>query len=160
MEKANKQLFIAVSLNATESIGVCENTSKVPTPYERMAFLKELSNIGFYPILMIRPVLPDGLIPVTECEKIIESTHEYISCVVSSGLGVNDFILQRLNLKESEFSYKKDQDYLQGAINCEIKFIDVDAELKRIQNKCESLAVPFFEHSMPALNYVVNKDIA
>lgn len=160
MEEVNKQLFIAVSLNATDSIGVCENTYKVPTPDERVAFLKELSEIGLCPILMIRPVFPDSLIPVTECEKLIESTREYISCVVSSGLGINEFILKRLNVKESEFSYKKDQEYLQGAINCEIKFIDVDEELKRIYKKCESLTVPIFEHSMPALNYIADKALS
>ena len=103
---------------------------------------------------MLRPVFPNEIIPVKECLQIIERTHQYISCVVSSGLGVNNSILDRLKKGESDFSYYQNQEYLQGAIDCEIKFIDVDFELKKIREKCHELDVTFFEHSMPSLNYV------
>lgn len=81
-----------------------------------------------------------------------------VSCVVSSGLGVNDSILSRLGMKESDFSYKENQEYLQGAIECEIKFVNVEKELAALHKKCTSLGIPMFEHSMPAINYVMNME--
>ena len=151
----NKQIFIAVSLNAIDSIDICENTDRVCSPKERIEFLKKLSDKGFTPILMLRPIFPDTIIPVEECLQIIDRTHSYISCVVSSGLGVNQDILDRLGINESQFSYNQNQEYLQGAIDCEIKFINVDYEIQKISQKCQSLKIPMFEHSMPALNYLL-----
>lgn len=154
MEAANKRLYIAISLNAIESIGVCEDTDKVCSPESRIEFLKSLSEHGFMPILMLRPVFPDKIIPVAECLRIIEYTKDYISCVVSSGLGINDDVIDRLGIPADEFTYDNNQEYLQGAIDCEIKFVDVRDELKKIEEKCKSVNVSMFIHSMPALNYI------
>lgn len=154
MRQSNKHIFIAISLNAIDSVNVCENTEKVCSPDERINFIEKLSEENLFPILMLRPVFPNEIIPVNECLKIIERTHQHISGVVSSGLGINDNILDRLKKKENDFLYHQNQEYLQGAIDCEIKFINVDFELKRIREKCNELNVPLFEHSMPALNYV------
>lgn len=157
MEELGKDLFIAVSLNAIESIDVCEDTCRVPSPNQRMLFIEDLSKNGFKPILMLRPIFPNKMIPVTECLKIIDKTKNSISCVVSSALGINDKILQQLGLAATEFSYSSNQEYLLGAINCEIKFIDVDEELSQIQEKCESVNIPFFKHSLPAINYLIEQ---
>ena len=151
----NRHMFVAISLNALASINLCENENVVCTPEERIDFIKRLANKGFMPILMLRPVFPDSIIPVGECLQIIEQTHQYISCVVSSGLGINSDILKRLSMKESDFIYNECQDYLQGAIDCDIKFVNVDYEIKQIYEKCSSLNVAIFDHSMPALNYIL-----
>ena len=156
LNQANKQLFIAISLNALESINVCESAGKVCSPNSRIDFIKKLSDRGYTPILMLRPIFPDNIIPVEECLRIIDLAHKHVSCIVSSGLGVNDDILERLGMKESDFSYNQSQEYLQGAIDCEIKFIDVTTEMEKIRKKCHSLNVAFFEHSMPALNYIMD----
>lgn len=156
MQRYNKQIFIAISVNAIESINICENIKKVCTPHERIKFIKKLSKENLSPILMLRPIFPNQMIPINECLNIIEKTHQYVSCVVSSGLGINTDILNRLGKKEDDFLYSKNQEYLQGAIDCEIKFIDVDYEIKKISEKCRELDVPLFEHSMPALNYVAS----
>lgn len=155
---AGKMMFVAVSINAIDSISICENPDLVAMPMRRISFIKELSTIGLHPILMLRPVFPSEVIPVAECEKLIEATSNDVSCVVSSGLGVNDSILSRLGMKESDFSYKENQEYLQGAIECEIKFVNVEKELAALHKKCTSLGIPMFEHSMPAINYVMNME--
>lgn len=155
MDEKGKKIFIAISLNSLASVGVCEDISKTPSPIERIYFIKKLSKEGYNPILMLRPIFPDKIIPVGECLEILESTYEYVSCVVSSGLGVNSDILKRLDMQENDFTYNQSQEYLQGAIDCEIKFVDVDFEIEKIRQKCESLNISMFEHSMPALNYVL-----
>lgn len=155
MQNAGKHIFVAISLNSLYSIDVCENVKKVPTPKERINFMKELSGRGFFPILMLRPIFPDKIIPVKECLEIIDYLYQYISCVVASGLGINCDILNRLGMKEADFTFNSAQEYLQGAIDCEIKFIDVDYELDTIRQKCKELHVPMFAHSMPALNYII-----
>ena len=155
MAEKGKHLFIAVSLNAIESYSVSENVSLIHSPSERIEFIKKLALNNFRPIVMIRPVFPDSMIPVTECCRIVRELKGYISCVVTGGLGINKDILKRLGLKENDFKYISDQTYLQGAIDCEIKFIDVDSELNQIKKECEKLNIPFFLHSMPALNYLL-----
>ena len=48
-------MFVAVSINAIDSISICENPDLVATPMRRISFIKELSAIGLHPILMLRP---------------------------------------------------------------------------------------------------------
>ncbi len=154
LSEINKRLFFAVSINALESREICEEVTLVPSPMERIDFLRRLSDKGFKPILMLRPIFPNNIIPINECLKIIEYAKNYVACVVYGGLGVNSDILKRLGMKATDFSYIKNQEYLQGAIECEINFVDVTKEIKQIQEKCRSLNIPYFEHSMPALNYL------
>lgn len=154
MANVSKHFFIAVSINATDSISVSENTAKTCTPKQRVAFIKALSEKGFKPILMLRPIFPDRMIPVDECLQLIDELHPYISCVVTSGLGVNADILSRLGMHESDFVYSNNQEYLDGAITSEIRFIDVDYELQQIHEKCAEVGIPVFLHSMPAINYI------
>lgn len=155
--KANaleKDVFIAVSINSLQSSSFCEELQRVPSPSERIQFIKALSGVGFKPILMLRPVFPSRFIPVEECIHVIDLCEPYISCVVSSGLGVNDNVLNRLGLEQEELSYSNNQEYLQGAIDCEIKFVDVSYEMSMIKDHCNKRHIRFFEHSMPALNYL------
>ena len=84
--------------------------------------------------------------------------HQQDRYTADQELGVNDSILSRLGMKESDFSYKENQEYLQGAIECEIKFVNVEKELAALHKKCTSLGIPMFEHSMPAINYVMNME--
>lgn len=154
MNLHNMDLYIAISLNAIDSNSVCEDVHRVCTPEKRIDFIRKLSQKGFKPILMLRPVFPDKNIPVNECLKIIDCCAPYASCVVSSELGVNNDVLKRLGLGKADFCYLENQEYLQGAIDCEINFVDVRKELNIIQKECEKLNCCFFSHSMPALNYL------
>ena len=154
----DKELFIAISLNSLNSYGICENVAKVPTPQERIDFIAKLSESNFRPILMLRPIFPDSIIPIEECLQIIDQVKDNISCVVSSELGINENVLSRLGMKESDFNLSDNQEYLQGAIDCDIKFIDVSNEIKIISDKCEHLGINIFKHSMTALNFLANSN--
>jgi len=107
---------------------------------------------------MIRPLFPNNIIPVSEIGEILSNCHDYLSCVVASGLGVNEHILKRLGLKENDFVYNESQEYLQGAINCEIKFVDVTKEMEHVKKECLNFNLALFEHSMPALNYLFEQE--
>lgn len=154
MDSHKANLYIAISLNALDSNNICEDIRRVCTPEKRIEFIKELSLLGFKPILMLRPVFPDTIIPINECLQIIDCCAPYASCIVSSELGINNDILKRLGFNKSDFCYLANQEYLQGAIDCEIDFVDVRKELDIIQKECEKCNCRFFSHSMPALNYV------
>lgn len=47
MKCSNKQVFIAISLNAIDSINISENVKKTRTPDERIEFIKKLSEEEF-----------------------------------------------------------------------------------------------------------------
>lgn len=158
MNLQSKDLYVAISINSFDSNYICEDVNRVSTPEKRLEFIKKLSNLGFKPILMLRPVFPNHIIPVNECLQIINLCASYVSCVVASELGINDDILKRLNLSKSDFHFLANHEYLQGAIDCEIEFVDVREELRIIQKECEKLNCHFFTHSMPALNYLISKD--
>lgn len=155
MENDGKQLFIACSINASSSWTKYENELSVPSPEKRFVFLEALNQNGLNPILMLRPVFPSNLIPSDELLEIVESAKGTVSCIVTGGLGVNDDVLNRLGLGEQDLCYNQDQEYLQGAIECEIKFVDVERELEIISRKCDEINIPLFLHSMQALNYLL-----
>ncbi|MCQ2462865.1 MAG: radical SAM protein [Clostridia bacterium] len=157
MNSIGKQLFFAVSINSYNSNYLCEDVTRVHTPEERIEFIKQLSDNGIKPILMLRPVFPNYIIPIQECLTIIDKTYKSISCVISSELGVNDDVLNRLQINENEFDYLETKEYLDGAIDCDIKFINVAEELCMIDKKCRNNGVRCFSHSIPAINYVLNK---
>lgn len=156
MKTKGKELFIAVSLNAIESYSVSENPDFISSPMKRIEFIKVLAKNEFHPILMLRPILPNSMIPIEECINIVKQLKGYVSCVVSGELGVNKSILERLHLDETDFEYNDKKEYLQGAIDCSIRFINADRELAEIRKICQAEAIPFFLHSMPALNYIGN----
>jgi DNA repair photolyase len=157
MRESNKLFVFAVSISAIESASKTENADRVPSPLSRIAFIKQLSDSGIPVIAMIRPVYPDKIIPITELAKIIDLCRGHVSCVVSGGLGVNDNILARLDMTRDAFTYYENYEYLQGAIDCEINFVNVADELNLLRAKCAGVSLPFFEHSMPALNFLYNQ---
>lgn len=157
MRDNNKFLFMAVSIPALESANVTEDLSKIPTPQERVLFLENISKRDILNILLIRPLLPDDLVPVDEVIRIVQQCKNFVSCIVSSGLAVNDHILKRLNLKEDNLTYSNEKiDYLVGAIEGNVRYIDVKDKIEIIKNECKKWEIPFFEHSVPALNYLMN----
>lgn len=154
MNDYNQELFFASSINALSSVRKYES-NKTKDPYIRLNFIKRMAQNDFKPILMLRPIFPNAIIPICECLDVIDYVSSDISCVVSSGLGVNENVLHRLKLKDEDFIYNNNQEYLQGAIDCDIKFVNVDNELKTIKEKCTYQNIPFFEHSINALNYLL-----
>lgn len=156
MNSYNKDVIVAVSLFATNSYSISENQNKVPTPEARIYFLNKIAESGIKAIALIRPVFPNKIVNVKELYEIIDSIKSFISCVVSSGLAVNDNILWRLGMNSNDFSYASSNNYLEGVMEGELKFIDVSEELLLVKNYCIKNEIPYFEHTMPALDYLLN----
>ncbi len=154
MEKSGNMFYLAVSIPGLSSYGVTETKDIIEPPEKRIDCLKRAKAIGINTILMARPLYPDTIIPVQEILDLIDKCKEYVSCVVASGIAVNDEILKQLGMKSEDFNYLADNEYLVGAIPCQLDYIDVRKEMKVISNYCKSIALPYFDHSISALNYI------
>ena len=155
MRNAGKQIFLAVSISAIESAGVTEDLERVPSPYERINFLRDVSKAGITTFLVIRPLYPQTIIPISEVFSLVDKSKNYVSGILSSGLAVNKTILDQLGLDENDFLYSEEDksDYFVGAIE-DIKFTNVKKELKMLRDYCKKHNIPFFSHSLPAINYM------
>lgn len=156
MDAEGKTLFVAVSVFATNSYAKSENPNVVPSPAERIAFLKALSEEGFCTITLIRPIFPSTIVPIKELYEIVDlCKNNENNCIVASGLAVNSNILWRLGIDKSKFNYTSNAHYLEGAMEGELNFVDVSRELSDLKVYCSNQNVPLFEHTMPALNYLL-----
>lgn len=154
MREQGNQLYIAVSLCADRSYAIAEDPIMCPSPSQRLENLHRGHDLGIKTLLLLRPVFPDSVIPVKECICILEKAKNDVDAVISSGLIVTDNILARLGLENNTFTYKSDSksEYLSDIEDA--KYLDVEMELSRIKEGCRERGLPFFEHSMPALNYL------
>ena len=159
MEVDNLLFAVAVSIPAKGSYTVTEDAACIATPEERCDCIRRLHNAGIKTVFMARPVFPDNIIPVEEITGMIKENASYIDAVVSSGLAVNPAILGRLGMSENDFNYLPgdNAEFLIGSEAKDIKYIDVKAEMKKIQDCCEAYSIPFECHSMDALNLLLEK---
>ena len=157
MRDEEKNLILAVSVCADRSYHLTENIEMCPTPVQRMHNLYRAHMYGIKTVLMLRPIFPNMIIPVSECTSLISQFSEYIDAVVTSGLIVTDGILERLQLDRHALSYLPhgDSSYLSNLRNKEVLYLDVEAELKEIERISSINKIPCFRHSMPALNAIV-----
>lgn len=158
MRESGKQLFFGVSLCSDESYSNVENKYLCPSPEIRLSNLKKMHLNGINTLLILRPIFPNFIIPIDECLGLIKKSIPYVDAVVSSGLIITDSITNRLNIKKQSllFLEEGDTDYLANIDRERIDFVDVSEELKVIEEQCIKLNIPFFSHTMPALNYVIN----
>lgn len=156
MGKQGHRLYLAVSCFANNSYGISENTDICPSPEERLSNLERAYNAGIATFLILRPVFPDEIVSVKECTYLVCKARKYINAVISSGLIVTDQILARLKLDGTQFKYLQngDSDYLKNMPKENARYLDVEKELEEIQSCCRECNIPFFRHSMPALNYI------
>lgn len=87
---------------------------------------------------------------------IIIRSKDYVNAVVSSGLIVTNAILSRLAIGEKNLTYivNGDSEYLAELKAPSIKYVDVAKELNQIEKTCMDTRIPFFSHSISALNYL------
>lgn len=156
MGASGNRLFVAASICADGSYGRTENIWKCPTPDERICNLKNLHKNGISTLLLIRPLFPDRIIPVSECVSLIEKSRSDIDAVISSGLIVTEGILRRLGIDSGELNYLTagDSEYLADLDKERVQYVDVSEELKVLSSVCKRLELPFFQHSLPALNAI------
>lgn len=157
MKEYGKKLVIAISIPAMMSYSITEDSNAISSPEERCEVIKRIYNQGIPVIAMLRPVYPDSIIPVEELKRIIDNVSGNVDAVVSSGLAVNEEIKKRLNMENVIFKYLEDnsQNYLVGSEAKNIKYIDVNEELGVLSDYCKNKGIPFFTHSMEALNYII-----
>lgn len=158
MKKNGNNLFLCISIPAYESYELLEPSKLIPSPEMRMDFLKKIHIEGIYTILTIRPLCPDSFIPTAETLKIINNVKSHCSAVISSGIVVNDYILDKLESFPTNFSYTES-----NIMNCldnkiPVKYVDVEHELDTIEKHCKDLNIPFFKNSLPAINYLYDRD--
>ena len=157
MKEKNLLLSVAISIPANESYYLTEDKSHINTPNDRCDCIRRLHIAGITTIFMARPIFPDRIIPIDEVIGLIKTNASYIDGVVASGLAVNPSILKRLNMEEESFNYLSgdNAEFLIGSEAKDIKYIDVSSEIKRIQDACLTLSLPFSSHSMEVLNMLI-----
>lgn len=157
MKSRGKHLFLGISIIGLDSSAVSEDFSMIPTPEERIEFAKEMYNFNVNTLLLIRPLFPNKLIPINELKQIIDNVKGNISCVLSGALMINTHIIKRLNIVEEDMTFLSggESEYLDGAISHSMKFVDIRNEMSYLKDCCVANNVPFFEHSIPALNYLI-----
>lgn len=154
MKGNGNQLYFGVSVCSDNSYTRVEDERCCPSPDARISNLERLHPLGIKTLLILRPVFPTEIIPIEECTNLIKKAAPYINAVVSSGLIVTSNILLKLGISKRNIIYMDngDTDYLANIDKDKIKFVEVKNEMKIIQEYCEKINVPFFTHTLPALN--------
>jgi len=152
MRNIGKELFACVSISALDSYKKLENNKIIPTPIQRMKFLRYIYNEGITTFLTLRPVCPDSFIPTIEYLEILEESYKYCSSVITSGIFVDNDI--RKNLKN--FPFRGEEEQMRCFNKMEIEPIDVSSEIDTIKAFCKVKNTPIFNKSIPAINYQLN----
>lgn len=154
MKEKNKDFFFCASIPALQSYKKLEPNPIIPDPIQRIENIKNIYDLGIYTVLTLRPLCPGSYIPIKEIIDIIEMCQYYSSVVLSSGIVVDDEILHKLIGFPKDFNcYEKE---LMPCLknNLSMKYVDVGVELRVIKEKCKECGLPFFEHSLPAIEYL------
>lgn len=148
------KLYFCISIPAYKSYKLLEPNPIIPTPKQRIEFLKQIHNEGIITLLTIRPLCPNDFIPISESLDIIKEVKGYCSAVISSGIVVNNVILKRLKNFPNKFNFEEKK--LMDCLNNDIivKYVNVEKELEAINSLCIENNIPFFKNSLPAINYL------
>lgn len=154
MKSEGKDLFFCISIPALESYQKLENNPLIPNPYQRIQFLSEVYLKGIITFLTLKPLCPNEFIPIEEILEIVERCKNYATVVLSSGIIVDIFILKRLKNFPTSFDFQQAplMECLENDLS--VQYVDVSSELEKIQTLCSQYGIPFFEHSMPAIEYI------
>lgn len=154
MKEKNRDLFFCASIPALQSYKKLEPNPIIPEPILRIENLKNVFNLGVYTVLTLRPLCPNTYIPIKEINEIIEMCQYHSSVVLSSGIVVDDEILHKLVGFSSDFACQEKPLMPCLKNNLSMRYVDVTEELEEIKKKCKECAVPFFEHSLPAIEFL------
>ena len=154
MKEKNRDLFFCASIPALQSYKKLEPGLIIPSPIQRIENLKRIFNLGVYTVLTLRPLCPDSYIPIKEIIDIIEKCKQHTSVVLSSGIVMDDEILHKLVGFPKDFISQEKPLMPCLKNNLSMHYVDVDKELIEIKEKCKEYELPFFEHSLPAIEYL------
>ncbi len=154
MKEEGKYLFFCISIPALKSYQKLENNPLIPTPYQRMEFLSEVYLKNIITFLTIKPLCPNEFISIEEPLEIIKRCKDYTTLVLSSGIIVDNSILKRLKTFPTTYEYQRAplMECLENDLS--VQYVDVTRELEKIQILCSQYGLPFFQHSMPAIEYI------
>lgn len=154
MKEEGKELFFCISIPALNSYQKLENNPLIPTPYQRMKFLSEVYLKDIITFLTIKPLCPNEFIPIEEPLEIIKRCKDYTTLVLSSGIIVDNYVLRRLKNFPTTYEYQQAplMECLENDLS--VQYVDVTNELEKIQILCNQYGLPFFQHSMPAVEYI------
>lgn len=152
MLKDGKRLFACVSISAYNSYKKLEPCNVIPTPNQRIEFIKKMFGNKIITFLTIRPVCPKEFIPTNEYIDIIKDIGQMCSGIISSGIVLNKDIINKLD------GFPKNYSYVEKPImsclkqdNLLVKYVNVEEELNSIQLKCKQSQIPFFSGSIEAI---------
>lgn len=155
MKEKNALLIACVSISALDSYKKLEPNKIIPTPHQRIDFIHRLYNSGIKTVLTLRPVCPAEYIPTDEYLKILEMCNNNCSAVISSGIVLSQ------KIKENLIGFPENIDYVTKPImnclqqqNLLVDYVDTSIELKKISDMCNKYMIPFFDSSIPAVEYL------
>lgn len=156
MRFANKDLYVCISIPALQSYKKIESNALIPSPNERINFIKRLFEKEIYTILTIRPLFPDVFIPIKEPLEILDRCKDYVSAVISSGVVVDDTIIKNLKTFPSGVNYKEGKlmECLGQDIN--MRYVNVEQEYIQIEQLCKKHNIYLDDHSIPVIQHLKN----
>lgn len=107
-------------------------------------------------------LFPSEVIPNEEIKRLIEMAIGNVDAIITGGLITTEEIEKRLVLNYENWKYLEGNDsaYLVGAISGKARFVDVRDEIMSLRNCCEVCEIPFFEHSLQAINYLTHRALS
>ncbi|MDR3293385.1 MAG: hypothetical protein LBT20_04690 [Clostridiales bacterium] len=147
-------LFVCSSIPALESYRKLEPSKYMPSPRERIRFLRDVHNEGIITFLTLRPLFPDYYINTTELLQLIDEAQDASDIVLSSGIVVNEDNLKKLcgfNVKKATTGHL--MNCLDNA-DISVQYVDVTNELKLLNEKSCFLQLPFFSESLIAVKFL------
>lgn len=154
MKATGNNLTFCVSVPAYDSYYKIEDETLIPTPQQRIDFAGQLKRIGITSIVTVRPLFPATFIPTDEVHMIIDKCKGKVDAILTGGIYVTDRILTDIGMLPGTFTYmeKDESEYLVG-VEKTFNAVNVEMELKDLEIYCAEQQIPFFRHSMDALNY-------
>lgn len=152
MRKDKRMLFACVSISAYDSYKKLEPNVIIPTPNQRIEFVKKLYKIGVSTFLTLRPICPNDFIPTNEYINILREVEKNCTGVISSGIIVNDEILKKL--KGFPVVFRSNEKPIMPCLhqdNLYVKYTDVEIELRTIKDYCAQHSIPFYSGSIEAI---------
>lgn len=157
MRALERDLYVCVSIPALESYKKIECSNLMPSPEERIDFVKRLYAHKIYTILTIRPLFPSSFIPINEPMEILKRCKGYISAVISSGIVVDDTILRNLKTFPSDVTYVEGKLMKCLGQDIDVRYVNVEQEYSKIEHFCKIHNIYLDEHSIPVIQYLKSK---
>lgn len=154
MKASSNCLSFCISIPALQSYAKIENAEIIATPSQRIDFAGQLKALGICTFVTIRPLFPSTYISTDEIHQIVDSCADKVNGILTGGLCVTDRIIEKLQIPRDSLQYlgASDSEYLQG-VGKDFLAVNVEKEIQDLDAYCKSKQIPFFRHSMEALNY-------